>query len=225
MLKFEKDIELAIIKVLNYFDLFRFPLTRGEIQTYITLKCTLDEIDQSLNNLIKTNKVYCIDKCYLLNEHKDWVLRKKEGFDLAQKRIKRAHLVSKVIMSFPFVRMVSISGSLSKGFADQNSDIDFFIITSSNNLWTCRTLLHLLKKLTFLVNLQHSFCMNYFIANEHLEIEEKNYFTAMELSTLIPVRGLYYYDKLLEDNSWIIEYLPNYQLQKTRKEKKSLQAE
>lgn len=217
----ENDIKQAIIKVLNYFDLFKFPLTEKEIRTYITCSATSSTIKTNLDQLLKEGIIHQIEDCYLLHPKKEWVTRKKKGFSNAQKRMRRAHLVSNVIMSFPFVRMVAISGSLSKGYADEYSDIDFFIVTQSNNLWTCRTLLHLLKKLTFLVNLQHSFCMNYFIADEHLEIEEKNYFTAIELSTLIPVKGHAYYNKLLEKNNWINRFLPNYQIQKVDKEKKN----
>jgi hypothetical protein len=78
---------------------------------------------------------------------------------------------------------------LSKNFADERADIDYFVVTKANRLWIARTLMHLFKKLTFLVGKQHYFCMNYFVDEEALTIQEKNLFTAVEVATLIPVCG------------------------------------
>ncbi|MGB1040163.1 MAG: hypothetical protein ACPGVD_04760 [Flavobacteriales bacterium] len=208
-MELNSHIEDEIVKVLGYFDYFKFPLTSDEIHKFISIKISEEKIAESLKKLVEKREVYLIDGCYLMSDASQLVERKKKGYDLSRKRIKRAKTISKVINWFPFVRMVAISGSLSKGYADKTTDIDYFIITKDENLWTSRTLLHILKKLTFLVNLQHSFCMNYFIGSEHLELEEKNYFTAVELLTLIPLRGKKYYEDLMSSNNWTKEYLPN----------------
>src|SRR5690606_3777846 len=94
--------------------------------------------------------------------------------DIARKK-------AKLISQFPFVRGVMASGSLSKGYADEKSDIDFFIITIPNRLWIARTLLVLYKRI-FLLNSHKFFCVNYFVDEKHLGIEEKNLFTATELA-------------------------------------------
>lgn len=209
-MKGDENIEQAVVKVLQYFDFFQFPLKKREIWTYIGVSCTEDELDLHLGRLLEKEEVYQIEDFYLLRFEPALIERRKKGGIQFQKEISKAKIVAKIIMAFPFVRMVSISGSLSKGYADQKSDIDFFIVTESNNLWVCRSLLHLLKKFTFLFKQEHSFCMNYFIADKHLEIEEQNYFTAIELSTLIPMTGHSFYHDLLEVNSWISSFLPNY---------------
>lgn len=203
------DLEQGILKVLHYFDLFNFPLTRAEIYHFIRLECTPEELEEGLQQLLLEQKIFCIEDCYLLHHAEHLVARKKKGFKQAQKELKKAQKIAQLIHTFPFVRMVAVSGSLSKGYADEHSDIDFFIVTSTHNLWTARSILHLFKKLTFLVNMQDSFCMNYFIADQHLEIEEQNYFTAIELNTLIPLTGIHYYNQLLKANSWTKKYLPN----------------
>jgi predicted nucleotidyltransferase len=51
---------------------------------------------------------------------------------LAVKHIKKAKAVAKFLSWFPYIRGIAISGSLSKNFADENSDLDFFIITAAN---------------------------------------------------------------------------------------------
>ena len=49
--------------------------------------------------------------------------------------------------------------------------------------------MHLFKKLTFLTGRQHYYCMNYFVDEAALEVNNKNIFTAMEVKTLLPAAG------------------------------------
>jgi predicted nucleotidyltransferase len=198
--------------VLAYFDYFKFPLTLAEVHKFIGLKCNVPFLESELEKLVQSEAIFKISDCYLLPNDADKVERKKRGFQNAEKRMVKARKISKLIMWFPFVRMASISGSLSKGYSDENSDIDFFIVTTKNQMWTARTLLHLFKKFTFLVGQQHSFCMNYFLAEGHLALEEKNYFTAVELSTLIAVCGKQKQQMFLKENRWIEDYLPNFKV-------------
>lgn len=204
------QLQQAIINVLHYFDVFHFPLRLDELHQFIQLNCDEQQLVIALNELLSQQEIFQLNDCFSLHDNLELVERKNAGFQLAQQKIKRAKKIGKFIQCFPFVRMVAISGSLSKGYADQHSDIDFFIVTNSTNLWTSRTLLHVFKKITFLVGQQHSFCMNYFIAESHLSIEEQNYFTAIELATLIPVTHPEIGAKLVDSNKWIIEFLPNY---------------
>src|SRR2546430_6574247 len=94
------------------------------------------------------------------------------------------------------------------------TDIDFFIITSANRLWIARTCMHLFKKLTFLTGRQHWYCMNYYIDEEALNIEEHNIFTATELITLLPVCGNGTMQRFFQMNSWVSVYFPNNVLEK-----------
>lgn len=120
-----------------------------------------------------------------------------------------AQKVSKLIARFPFVRGVLASGSLSKGYMDEKSDIDFFIITAPRRLWIARTLLVMYKRI-FLKGSHKHFCVNYFVDEDHLEIEEKNLFTATELATVLPLHGAEQYTRLIETNSWLKKVFPNF---------------
>ena len=66
---------------------------------------------------------------------------------MAKNIYQKALTVSRLISKFPYVEGVGISGSLSKGYYDDDGDIDFFIITSPKRLWIARTFLILYKKL------------------------------------------------------------------------------
>ncbi|MCQ4142450.1 nucleotidyltransferase domain-containing protein [Chryseobacterium sp. EO14] len=198
-----------IINTLKYFHFFKFPLTFEELHRYLHYNETEKKLKVLLKELISEEKVFEIENCYLLENNIFWVERKIKGKALANSKILNAKKNANIIYWFPFVRAVFISGSLSKGFADEHSDMDFFIITEKKRLWIARTLLHIFKKITFLFRKQHNFCMNYFIDSSELQLEEKNIFTAYEIATLIPCRGAEIYGNFIKANSWVLDFLPN----------------
>jgi len=116
--------------------------------------------------------------------------------------------VAGFLSKFPFTKAIAVSGSLSKNFATEKTDIDFFIITAANRLWIARTCMHLYKKLTFLMGRQHWFCMNYYVDEAALEITEKNIFTATEIVTLIPMQGKSSFHDFVTRNEWTKTYFP-----------------
>jgi hypothetical protein len=69
--------------------------------------------------------------------------------------------------------------------------------------------MHILKKLSFLVNKQHLFCMNYYVDEAQLEIAEKNIYTAIEIVTLIPLQGDVVFESFYSANLWVRKFLPN----------------
>lgn len=90
-----------------------------------------------------------------------------------------------------------------------DSDIDFFLVTEPGRLWMARTLLVLFKKV-FLINSHKYFCINYFVDTNHLEIEEKNLFTATEIVTLLPMYGREWYESFYHSNNWVHDYFPHF---------------
>lgn len=205
-----KEVVPVILRTLIYYDIFNYPLTFEEISCTCDLKNEGDNpCYRALQLLLEKKIVYKIDNYYSLNPDRDSVQRRKKGNQLAEKWTKKARWFSRLISFFPFVRGISLSGSLSKGFIGENPDIDYFIITKPNRLWLTRSMLVLFKKV-FLLNSYKYFCVNYFIDSENLEIEEKNLFTATEIKTLIPVYGQDVKRKFYEQNLWVTKYYPNF---------------
>jgi hypothetical protein len=122
---------------------------------------------------------------------------------------RQAKKYSQKISNFPFVQGVYISGSLSKGWVGKDADIDYFIITRPGRLWLSRTLLVLYKK-TFLFNSRRYFCVNYFVDSDHLEIPDRNLFTATEVAFLLPVVNEELYHEFIESNSWMKDFYPGW---------------
>lgn len=189
--------------------MFNYPLTRVEIFLFLQQKYTPAEFETALRYIVANRSVYNFDNYYTLKNDPSLIKRRKEGNSKAAELIKIAHKVSELLILFPYVRGIAISGSLSKNYADEDSDIDLFIITAKNRLWIARTLMHGFKKLTFLFNKQHYFCMNYYVDEAQLQIQEKNIYTAIEVATLMPLQGDTVFEQFYADNSWTKMYLPN----------------
>jgi hypothetical protein len=202
-------IKENILATLTYFDMFDYPLTNSEIYLFLKSKCAHEDFDAALKYLVIDGLIYRFEKFYSLKNDSQLVARRQNGGVKAAELIQVAGRVSGLLVKFPFVRGIAISGSLSKNYADDNSDIDLFIITAKNRLWIARTLMHAFKKLTFLVNRQDYFCMNYYIDEQELEIVEKNIYTAIEVLTLIPLQGDTVFESFYAKNLWTQLYLPN----------------
>ncbi|MCU7548980.1 hypothetical protein OCK74_07620 [Chitinophagaceae bacterium LB-8] len=189
--------------------MFDYPLTEEEIFLFLPNKYPITSVKTSIEALELKNCIYQFDEFYSIQNKANLSRRRKAGNDKAKKLLKTAHKIAHFLSYFPFVRGIGISGSLSKNFADDQSDIDLFIITASNRLWLARTMMHCFKKLTFLLHKQHFFCMNYYIDEEMLQIREKNIYTAIEVVTLLPLYGITVFANFYKSNTWSSVYLPN----------------
>ncbi|HET9744671.1 MAG TPA: hypothetical protein VFP97_03095 [Chitinophagaceae bacterium] len=212
----------SILKTLAYFDIFRYPLTAEEIRSFLDQSCNEIDLITALQDLITTGKIFPLHEFYSLQNDISLINRRIQGNERAGSLLKTAERIASKIYKFPYVRAVGVSGSVSKNFADEQADIDYFIITKSNRLWIARTLLHIFKKNPFLKNRHRHYCMNYFVDEADLVIEEKNIYTATELFTLIPMAGNGIMKKFFEANCWSSVYFPNLSLPEINKENKPL---
>jgi predicted nucleotidyltransferase len=193
-----------------YFDIFDYPLSSTEVFRFLgTNSLTEEKVVASLEELATRKIVHKFDEFYSVQPAEGNISRRVKGNAEAIRYLTIARRKAQLISKFPFVRAVLASGSLAKGYMDHNSDIDFFIVTAPGRLWIARTLLVLYKRI-FLLNSHKYFCVNYFVDEDHLEIEDKNLFTATELATVIPLYGGKIYSQLLRKNSWIRERFPNF---------------
>ncbi|HLZ17484.1 MAG TPA: nucleotidyltransferase domain-containing protein [Cyclobacteriaceae bacterium] len=201
--------EKHLLRALLYFDIFDYPLTAEEIVQFSS--ATLFASRQALERLTAQGIIFRFQDFYSLQNNPGLVTRRLNGNALAEQKMKTAKKFSKLVSLFPFVRAVMLSGSISKGYMDEKSDIDYFIITEANRLWMVRTSLAVFRRI-FLFNSHRNLCTNYFIDSQHLEIGEKNIFTAIELGTTKPMFGGSAIEQFQNANAWTQVYLPNLNL-------------
>jgi predicted nucleotidyltransferase len=200
----------SVLRTLAYYDIFSYPLTADEI--YYNLgdnRTSIREVENILKKLSSDELVYQKGKFFQLNNSDEFITRREKGNKLAEKKLKTARRVSGFISRFPFIRGIMLSGSISKGFMEEDSDIDYFIVTHPNRVWFSRLILMVFKKL-FLLNSKKNFCINYFIDYDNLEIHEKNVFTATEIVTLLPTFGRECYEEFYNQNLWTKKFFPNF---------------
>lgn len=195
---------METLKTILYFSIFRYPLKIEEIHSYTNYE-SVSDTEKELQHLIDEKILIKVDDFYVYGSDLDSVIKRLRGNMYAGRALRIAQKKAKFIAKFPFVKAVGVSGSLSKGYYDNGSDIDFFVITEPNKLWLCRTFLMLYKKI-FLLNSRKYFCINYFISTSQLEIEEQNRFTATEMKTLIPMQGKAVFVDFFRSNPWVNDY-------------------
>ena len=212
---FLTPLQEAILRTMLYYDIFKYPLNADEIHLYLGAKIAdRASINAALLSLKDSGAIFQFENLFSVSADSELIDRRKNGNVIAEKFLNVARNKATLISRFPFVRGVMASGSLSKGYMDEKSDIDFFIVTVPGRLWVARTLLVLYKRI-FLLNSHKYFCVNYFVDETHLEIEEKNLFTATELATVLPLYGSKQYHDLHGANIWLKNFFPNFKLRST----------
>ena len=203
------NYKAGILKHLLYSEVFTHPLNQNELLRFsgVADPISFERLHEILAELQADGLILLHDNHACLFEVGDKVNRRAIAAEKARNHFDKAIHVATFIQKFPFVEGVGISGSMSKGILHDDGDFDFFIIVKPHRVWVARTLLILYKKI-FLLNSRKYFCVNYFIDSDHLEIEEKNRFTAVEIATLIPVCGEVF-DDFYQKNNWVNEHFPS----------------
>ncbi|WP_298738457.1 hypothetical protein [uncultured Chitinophaga sp.] len=199
----------SILKVIAYFDMFSHPVTMEEIHQFLDQPAREKDLESPLRQLLDKQFIWRLGQFYSLRNDPQLVQRRLKGNMLAVKRLKLAMRISRVLAWCPYIRGVGISGSLSKKVAYEGSDYDFFIITAENRLWIARAFQYFFVKSFSWLGLRYFCCLNYYIDEKALEIEEKNIFTATEVVTLLPARGRRSFQNFSNANKWVSDFIPN----------------
>ncbi|TAK53865.1 MAG: hypothetical protein EPO24_13845, partial [Bacteroidetes bacterium] len=207
----KNEFHQNIARTLLYYEIFDYPLTARELFTLSQKNTlTLEQFKGELDTLVARKQLVKAHGFYSLpQQSKDFSLIRAERQKIASRRMKTAKLFTSVIKQFPFVRGVFLSGELSKNVATKDSDIDYVIVTMPNRLWVTRAMLILFKKV-FLLNKKKYFCLNYFVTEHQLLLQEKSYYIATEIAHLKPLYNFPLFLKYINTNSWIKKYFPNY---------------
>lgn len=218
-------MERSIIATLCYFDVFDYPLTLMEIWKWLFSKgngekCGLSDIKETIeNNQTMSEKVELYEGFYFLKGRRSIVKTRRHRYQLAEKKMKKAMRVARVLRYLPFVKMIAICNNLSYNNAREPSDIDFFIIVSHGRLWQTRFFIsavtHLMKMRRYNDLICNRICLSFYITDNHLDLEHlmitpvDPYFIYW-FGQLVPIYNNHeYFSELASTNKWINKYLPN----------------
>ncbi len=105
--------------------------------------------------------------------------------------LRRAERVAHLVAAVPFVRLVGLTGSLARGRATGDSDIDYLIIVEAGHLYTSRWLITLLVQLLGLRRYRSlvagRICLNHYQTTGQLTVTPHNQDHAQDLAHLVPL--------------------------------------
>ena len=202
-----KSEELSI----RYHDLFDFPLTFSDL-----IKWNTNE-----NIFLNRHKILISfqNGYYFLHGREGLVYKRVIRSRISAKKMEIAKKASSVLSLIPTVLMVGVTGSLAMDNAGDESDIDLFIITRKNLLWTTRIFSYFtLKVFGFDLrksgknNQKDKLCLNMWMDETDLawRKSDRNLYTAHEVAQVAPlVNKNNTYEKFIYKNKWILKYWPN----------------
>lgn len=253
----EENLGIEIIKTLKYYSIFRYPPTQHEIYAFLNkkyvklaLKNRLGElvkegrvIRKKYNNIYKNNILLKSNAQislqtnltaqntyrYTLGEysifHNIYEEKEKESIKKIQKIVSYVTIVS----NFPQIKLIGLSGTMAMMNVKENDDIDLFIITAKNRLWTGRLIalflaqVYGLRRTRKMKKAKDKVCLNLFFDEKDLKVPEfkKTEYIAREILQMKPVYVKNnIYDELLRENRWIYNFFPNAE-KKTKNIKKN----
>lgn len=226
--------EKLVLSTVFYYNELDYPMTAFEVWKHLTVFERRQE-----DRLLDIKDIFLI----LESEKIKKLIEESEGFYFAKGRsklvkcrlkrnkasslkIKKLKKIAYLLRYIPFIRMIAVTGKLAMKSAGRDSDWDLFIVLKKGKIWTGRTLvtifLHLIRKRRHGNKIKNRICLNYFISDECLKINNKerpfeiNLFSANEYSFMLPVFGFKKYHKFQIQNSWIKDFKPNYSLSEVK---------
>ncbi len=195
----------SVLRTLLYFDVFCFPLTTAEISRFMDVKGwpvpALEELKEK--NLIQAHKGYWGFGSLVEN-----IRKREEGAKEAARLMPRALHISKSLSHIPFIQSVCLSGSISKGYMDEDSDIDFFLVVQPGRLWIVRFIFSMVILGFGWLKVKKYFCPNYIMTSDQLQVGDRNRFTATEIHSLIPTYNGDVFQQFLRENQWSFSWFP-----------------
>jgi hypothetical protein len=213
-------MEKAILKTLAYGDIFDFPMKAWEIHKWlINRKSSLQEIEKALLSLSNKGKIKNKKGIYYLKSRKGLLSIRQKRREISERRISEARWVIGLLKVIPWIKLVGISGDLAMENSNEKSDIDLFIVSQKNRLYLSRLIS--LSILGFLGKRRRredkedtaagKFCVNLLVEEDQISFDKKDLYLAheiLQMKLLWEREGMY--SRLLEENSWVFDTLPNW---------------
>ncbi|MDD5341654.1 MAG: hypothetical protein PHC97_04465 [Patescibacteria group bacterium] len=221
-------LELFVLNTLVYFDIFDYPLTLLEIDSYLYTggmdiqPVTLDDIRKTLEESEKLRKIIATrDGFYFLNGRDKIIQTRLERYNLAEEKFKIARRALSLIKFLPFVKLVAVCNNLAYKNARQESDIDFFVVSGKNRLYLTRLLVTAAVSLLGLrrhkSKISNRICLSFYASEENLDfsgikITAEDVYLCFWLATLWPAyQRENSYQTFCEKNLWLKKSLPNFE--------------
>jgi predicted nucleotidyltransferase len=213
-------LTFGIIKTLIYFHVRKIRPTLIEVSRLLLIsknklsKVKISEIRTVLHFLERKKMVYYQDGRY------SWFLddRKKkvslnENQEINVSKLKKACHIIKYLSFLPGIKLISLCGTVALNQARKASDLDFFVITNRNRIWSVRFLLLMMLEIFGKRKKENKradrACLNHFVAAKTLLVKHKDLYSAFEYTKMICYLERNKVKKrFFNKNKWICKYFP-----------------
>jgi hypothetical protein len=201
--------ELAVLRTVVYASLFDYPLTAAELcESLIGTVATEDIVREwcAASPLLRAT----IDEAdgYYFPRGRRELLSTRRRRETASRRLLSVHGPTlRFVSNLPFVRMVALSGSLAHLNAARGADVDLFVITTPNRVWSVTVTALIAARLR---GWRQDLCLNYVISERELEVGPQDLFTANQIIHLRPLVGVEVYRRFIDANAFVGTLYPNF---------------
>ena len=222
MINQDQNLEKAILKTLAFFDIFDYPLTLVEIYRWLYQpgrQYRLFEIFQVLDSEDLSGRINYKNGFYFLAGRQNIIQTRLERYQVAERKFRIALRAAGWIRFIAFVKMIAVCNNAGYSNADDERDIDFFIIVKQGRLWWTRLVVTLL--LTVLGLRRHGekiidrVCLSFYITDdrlnlEHIALSQEDPYLVYWFGTLTPIYDKGKYQQFMAANAWLKNYLPDF---------------
>jgi hypothetical protein len=201
--------ELAIARSVLYASLFDYPLTLAQLrQTLIEAVMTPTQI---LSTYRRSEALRLAvghqDRFFFPAGRADLIDERRRREARSRRFLLRHRRLLAIICALPFVRMVALSGSVAHLNLDGDGDLDLFIVTRGQHVWSITVAVIVIAKL---LRRRRTVCANFVVSDERLALEQRDLFTASQVVHLKPVIGREVFLQLVTSNPFIHQLYPNF---------------
>lgn len=199
-----QTLQKAILETLAYSDVFDYPLTFDELHRYLTISAPRADLAACLDqmNLVATESGF-----YFLADRHSTVCTRIDREQTSRMAFQRARRYGAMLGSLPFVRMVTLTGSLAMLNLSRDADMDYMLVTQPGRLWLARAFAVSFGRLMRISG--DRICVNLLVSESALEWHPHDLYSAREICQMIPLAGVDVYHHLRAANAWTKSFLPN----------------
>lgn len=211
-------MEKEILQTINYFSCFSYAPNLEETYTFLPKKTTRKLLEKAFEKLFKSKKVLMKSGRYTIEGYSMYFNKHVVRTAYSNNKLIRLRKYVKILSLFSQIKLIGISGSLAMMNADRNEDMDIFIITAKQRLWTGRFISLLIAQLMGLrrrrtaKKVKDKVCLNLFFDLADLKVpkHKRTEYVAHEVLQMKPlVVKENMYRKFLKQNNWVFDIFPN----------------
>lgn len=223
-----QEIKNFIIKLICFYDNFNIPLSYLDIKNKLPQKISNINLKKTLSNLIKQKKLVHQSSYYFLPGRDRIIKLFSSRQYLNKNRFKTALKAARILSFIPFIKLIGVTNSLSFHNSNQNSDIDFFIITQKDRLWLTRFFSVLVLDIFRLAKNKHQIqgkiCLGNFVDEDFSDLSKlnskKDFYQLIWSFHFMPIYEDNFFLDFTKSNSWIKKSMPYFTYSKNNLIKK-----